>query len=259
VPPEGRVLAVGADSDALLGEHDDSSVTRAEPDQLDGLGEERFDVVLLAGVLESGQDPAGLLRQVQPLLADNGAVVASIPNAAHGTVRLALLAGRLDGLLGSNRFFARESIEDLFEESGYVITHWERERSDIEGSALLGRDSIRELLASDPESTTSRFAVRAVPSDGATQLAAAHAELRAARSELDWLRHSVEETEALQEELDTLRRAHEEQGRRLVAERLEFANELAELQSHIHAIHQSRSFRYTAPLRRFFGALRGRR
>jgi methyltransferase family protein len=258
LPPEGRVLAVGAESEPLLDKRDDSSITRVEADQLETLAEQRFDVVLLAGVLEQIEDPVGLLRQVQPLLADDGAVVASIPNAAHGSVRLAVLAGRLGRLLNGNRFYSRESIEDLFEETGYVITHWKRERTEIEGSLLFGRDSIRELLASDPESTTSRFAVRAVPSDGAAQLAAAHAELRAARSELDSLRHSLEETEALREELATLRRAHEEQGRRLVAERLEFANELAELQRQIHLIHQSRSFRYTAPLRRFFGGLRGR-
>jgi O-antigen biosynthesis protein len=260
VPPGGRILAVGADSGVLVDERDGSSITRAEPDQLDGLSDD-FDVVLLAGVLQEAEDPNGLLRRAQEVLADGGAVVASIPNAAHGSVRLAVLAGRLDGLLerGPARLFTRETIEDLFEGAGYVITHWERERAEIDASALLGRDSVRELLASDPESTTSRFVVRAVPSDAATQLAAAHAELRAARSELDYLRRSAEDAAGLKEELEALRRAHEERGKRLVAERLEFANELGELQRHLETLHRSRSFRYTAVFRRFFGLFRVRR
>jgi hypothetical protein len=259
VPRASRVLAVGASAEALGQEQSERSVRRTEADQVDTVGDERFDVVLLEGVLESVQDPAGLLRQVQSLIADGGAVVASIPNAAHGTVRLAVLAGRLEGLLDGSRLFSRESIEDLFEQTGYVITHWERERTEIQGSALISRDSIRELVASDPESTTSRFVVRAVPSDAAAQLAAAHAELRALRDELDGLRRSAEDAEGLRQELEAMRRAHEERGRRLVAERLEFANELGELHRHLEALHRSRSFRYTAPLRNMFGALRGRR
>jgi SAM-dependent methyltransferase len=260
VPRGARVLAAGSAADQLLQGRDDCSATRTEADQLNELIDERFDVVLLVGALEHAEDPAALLRHAQPLLAEDGAVVASIPNAAHGSVRIAVLAGRLDTLFEASpgRLFSRESIEDLFEESGYVITHWARERAEIGGSALLSRDSIRELLASDPESTTYRFVVRAVPSDAATQLAAAHAELRSLRSELDSLRRSAEDSEGLKEELKTLRRAHEERGKRLVAERLEFANELGELQRHLEALHRSRSFRYTAVFRRLFGLLRGR-
>jgi hypothetical protein len=258
--PGGRVLAVGADSESLVDGHADSLVTRAEADQLDGV-KERFDVVLLAGVLEHAEDPAEVLRRAQALLADDGAVVASIPNGAHGSMRLAVLAGRLDGLLqgGAVRLFTRQSIEDLFAETGYVITHWVREHAEIDWSTLLSRDSIRDLVASDPESTTYRFTVRAVQSDAATQVAAAHAELRALRNELESLRRSAEDAEGVKEELEALRRAHEERGKRVVAERLEFANELGELQRHLEALHRSRSFRYTAVFRRFFGLFRGRR
>lgn len=258
LPRGGRVLAVGS-IEALPQAGGDYTVTPAEPTSLSSLSDDRFDVVVLGEALERSEDPAKLLREVQPLLAEEGAVVASVLNATHGNVRLAVLAGRFDGVLTGSRFFSRESIEDLFAEAGYVITHWVRERAEIEGSALLGRDSVRELLESDPDSTTYRFTLRAVPSDAAAQVAVAHAELRALRSELESLRRDAEDAAGLKGELEALRRAHEERGRRLVAERLEFANELAELQRHIHAIHQSRSFRYTAPFRRFFSALRGRR
>jgi hypothetical protein len=260
VPRGGRVLAVGECAEALPDARGEFAVTPVETNGLAALGSDRFDVVFLGAALERSEDPAVLLRRVQPLLAeDGGAVVASVMNVAHGSVRLALLSGRLDGVLGDRRrFFSRESIEDLFAETGYVITHWVRERAEIEGSAVLGGASVREMVVADPESTTYRFIVRAVPSDAAAQLAAAHAELRALRSELDALRRSAEDAEGLKDELEALRRAHEERGKRLVAERLEFANELGELQRHLEALHRSRSFRYTAVFRRFFGLFRGR-
>src|ERR671935_1283490 len=54
---------------------------------------EEFEVVLFADVLEHLRDPGHVLRRVRPFLADDGAVIASIPNVAHGSLRLALLAG----------------------------------------------------------------------------------------------------------------------------------------------------------------------
>src|SRR5918992_581082 len=217
------------------------------------------------------------------VIADDGAVVASIPNVAHGSVRLALLAGQFQyrerGLLdaGHVRFFTRDSVQDLFEETGYTITNWARQRlelgeSEIAVPPLISRDSIEELLAQDVESTTYQFIIRAVPSDEASNLAAAHRELREARQEREEksrlseeigslganLAASHAELDATRQELDALRRAHEERGKRLVAERLEFANELSELQRHLEALHRSRSFRYTAVFRRFFGVFRGR-
>src|SRR5262245_8615585 len=56
------------------------------------LGGERFDVVLFADVLEHLRDPGAVLRRVRPFVAEGGSVVSSIPNIAHGSVRLALLA-----------------------------------------------------------------------------------------------------------------------------------------------------------------------
>jgi O-antigen biosynthesis protein len=263
LPRGARVLALGDAAARLLDGRGDFSVTHAAADGLDKLGEEQFEVVVLVDALERVPDPRALLNRVRELLVTDGAVVASLPNAAHGSVRLALLAGRFDQreggpLDGQRRFFTREAISDLFEESGYVITHWARERFDYSDGGPPGEEAIREVLAADPESTTYRFAVRAVPSDGATQLAAAHEELRSVRTELESLRAAAKDVDGLKEELEALRRAYEERGRRVVAERLEFANELGELQRHLDALHRSRSFRYTAPLRRFLGIFRGR-
>jgi DNA repair ATPase RecN len=252
------------------------------------------------------------LRRVHPFLAEDGAIVASIPNVAHGSVRLALLAGefryRAQGLLDEShlRFFTRESIRDLFEETGYVVTHWERRRVDLDQAEVHPPapvpEPVRDLVTADDETTTYQFVVRAVPSDAAPQLRTLREELRATREdriaelraaeqelerlhpleqtvsdhaqalestraelaraneELDRLRAQLEAQEAneaelarLREELELVRRAHEVRGRRLVAERVSFADVLAETQA---AVYGSRSWRYTAPMRAFFKLLR---
>lgn len=85
------------------------------------------------------------------------------------------------------------------------------------------------------------------------------------------LRERVRELEA---ELDALRRAHASQSRRLISERLAFADQVeAEItplreeiawrkevmeqqEKHLEILRQSRSLRYTEPLRRIAAALR---
>jgi len=86
-----------------------------------------FDVVLLADVLEHLEDPSAMLRELRGALAPGGRVLASIPNVAHWSVRLALLAGRFDyqptGIMDAThlRWFTRASVERLFRESGYAV------------------------------------------------------------------------------------------------------------------------------------------
>ncbi|MGH2693162.1 MAG: class I SAM-dependent methyltransferase, partial [Actinomycetota bacterium] len=90
-------------------------------------GEERFDVVMYGDVLEHLVDPQKVLVETRSILAPDGYVVASIPNVAHASVRLALLAGHFryssEGLLDRThlRFFTRESIQALFEGAGYDV------------------------------------------------------------------------------------------------------------------------------------------
>src|SRR6266480_3562261 len=179
------------------------------------LGAERFDAIVFADVLEHLRDPAALLRRVRPLVADNGVIVASIPNVAHASVRLALLGGsfryREQGLLDAShlRFFTREGVQDLFESSGYLITQWLRRRLEVEETEIPVPPSVpeeaRAWATGDPEATTYQFVVCAVPSEPAAQLLAWRTKLGEARAELEELRPLAAEAEVLRAELDELR------------------------------------------------------
>jgi 2-polyprenyl-3-methyl-5-hydroxy-6-metoxy-1,4-benzoquinol methylase len=179
------------------------------------LGDERFEAILFVDVLEHLKEPADLLRRVRPFLAEDGAVLASIPNVAHGSIRLALLAGefryRRTGLLDDThlRFFTRAGIYDLFEGAGYVIADLLRHRVDIDRSEVRypapPTDGLQEWVAKDPEASVYQYVVRAVASDAANQLATLRAELGAASEqllELENARRGAEIARELQETVE---------------------------------------------------------
>jgi 2-polyprenyl-3-methyl-5-hydroxy-6-metoxy-1,4-benzoquinol methylase len=143
------------------------------------VGERRFDVVVFADVLQHLAEPGHVLAAARAVLAPGGFVVASIPNVAHGAVRLALLRGRFEyqrlGILDQDhmRFFTLDSIERLFEDSGYVIGGTLRttapvfEQSDL--VPLVRREDfdaavVDEVLAYS-EADTLQFVVRGYPLD----------------------------------------------------------------------------------------------
>lgn len=99
-------------------------------------GTERFDVVIYGDVLEHLRDPEAVLVRTKDLLAPDGYVVASIPNVTHGSVRLAILAGRFrytdTGILDRThlRFYDRRGVEDLFGGAGYTVEEWRDTEND---------------------------------------------------------------------------------------------------------------------------------
>src|SRR4051794_9876571 len=113
---------VGIELDAKMAEQASKVCERVivgDLDELDlerELGEERFDAIVAADVLEHLKEPLATLNRLRPYLGEDGAFVISVPNVAHGSVRLALLEGRFDyrdiGLLDAThlRFFTRESL-----------------------------------------------------------------------------------------------------------------------------------------------------
>jgi 2-polyprenyl-3-methyl-5-hydroxy-6-metoxy-1,4-benzoquinol methylase len=109
-------------------------VIRADLDYFDfdqKLGSDRFDVVMAEDVLEHLKDPASVLRSVSRFLRPGGYVVLSVPNIAHLSVRVALLAGKFpyaeSGLLDRThlRFFTRDSVQKLLHDTGFAIGHFQ--------------------------------------------------------------------------------------------------------------------------------------
>ena len=86
--------------------------------------DESFDVVVLGDVLEHLRDPLGSLRQAVRKIKPTGYVVTSLPNIAHGDVRIACSRGdsgtRETGLLDRThmRFFTLETIRELLSQAG---------------------------------------------------------------------------------------------------------------------------------------------
>lgn len=88
-----------------------------------------FDALVFADVLEHLIDPWRVLREAVEVLAEDGVVVASIPNVQNIDVLRRLLLGRWDyrerGILdfGHLRFFTLRSIRTLFAQAELAIGH----------------------------------------------------------------------------------------------------------------------------------------
>jgi 2-polyprenyl-3-methyl-5-hydroxy-6-metoxy-1,4-benzoquinol methylase len=207
-----RVVGVEVDKEA-------ADVARERLDEVfeldldtDDLGaltaEAPFDVVVLADVLEHLVHPEELLRKLPPLLARDGILITSIPNVAHGSVRLALLSGqfryRPTGLLDAThvRFYTRESMVELLALGGFHVAYVEEhtiypESGDVLDDVDLASlpDAAREAVKADPESSVYQFIAVSTtrPPQG---LAGALARLGTESHALDHLRAAREELEA---------------------------------------------------------------
>jgi glycosyltransferase involved in cell wall biosynthesis/2-polyprenyl-3-methyl-5-hydroxy-6-metoxy-1,4-benzoquinol methylase len=135
---------------------------------------ERFGVVIFGDVLEHLVDPEHVLAEIATLLEPGGYVVASIPNVAHGSVRLALLSGEFPytevGLLDSThlRFFTRRTIEELFANAGFDIQKWENVLIDPFETELRLEEKdfpayLVDQLRQDPEALVYQYVVKAEP------------------------------------------------------------------------------------------------
>ena len=91
------------------------------------LGDEQFDVIIFADVLEHLPWPVGVLRRYLRWLAPGGSVIVSLPNVGLWSVRLAHLFGSWNydetGVLDRThlRFFTRKSARWMIEEAGLKI------------------------------------------------------------------------------------------------------------------------------------------
>ena len=141
------------------------------------LSDQTFDVVVFGDVLEHLRDPWGILESVRNRLNPGGFVVASIPNVAHGAVRLSLLQGNFNyqkyGILDDThiRFFTKSSVIEMFEKSGYFLDVLDRTKLPILDNDYVLPPFDKELVSpeilkqieADEDADTLQFVVRAYP------------------------------------------------------------------------------------------------
>ena len=131
-----------------------------------------FDVIIFADVLEHLLDPAQVLRDSLELLAPDGHIVMSVPNVAHGGVRLALLQGRWNytetGLLDRThvRFFTYSTLLSLIHDAGLVVDDLRATVADpLAGSVSVDAEripaSIIEWVRSQPYALDYQYIVSA--------------------------------------------------------------------------------------------------
>jgi 2-polyprenyl-3-methyl-5-hydroxy-6-metoxy-1,4-benzoquinol methylase len=243
-------------------------------DLAEAFGEDRFDVIVFGDVLEHLRDPLPVLRSAKALLADRGSVVASIPNIAHGSVRLALLAGRFDyqdlGLLDSThvRFFTRSSIEDLFREAGMVPIDVRRTTAGFFDTPVPVSEGefapeVVDAVRADPESLTYQFVLRAVPDDAEAAVARLRADAEAMRDriavltgELAAVRSAAQESLARAE--DAEKRVDDLETRLAgTVEELDLTRASLEgVRGHLEEVLATRTMRWTHQVREGYSRLR---
>ncbi len=167
VDPEMANVAARYSERTIIGDLD-------ELDLDEELGSDRFDVIVAADVLEHLKDPLRALKRLRAFLAPTGFFVISLPNVAHGSVRLALLEGHFPyqdvGLLDRThlRFFTRESIDELLDEAELGAAEIFRQPLNLEASEVpfdagAVPAGLLEVLSRDPEARTYQFVIKAIP------------------------------------------------------------------------------------------------
>lgn len=193
-------------------------------DLTETLGSASFEAVVFGDVLEHLRDSLAVLRRMRPLLAPEGFVVASIPNVAHGAVRLALLRGQFEyrplGLLDDThlRFFTRDSVEELFRTAGFVVVEMRRTTAPLfETEIPLNSEEfsaeLLEEVGADPEATTYQFVVKAVLDNGLEAVRELHDREEAQRVTIFGLQREVDSLKAENSDLaERFGRIEEEAG-----------------------------------------------
>ncbi len=268
-PPAAEVARQWA-ADVVVGDADGTDVWEA----LGAHPAAPFEVALFGDVLEHLRDPLSALRSAARLVAPTGTFVLSLPNVAHGDVRLALLSGsfryRDQGLLDRThlRFFTKESMRELCHQAGLVIVETERVVIPLFHTELgLVRDdfdrSTVDRILEDPEAETYQFVFRAVHDNGDEAVRALAEQV----SELsDRAHHEVVRVALLRAEM----RDHEEvvavaAARAIEIERYEATHrelaatiaglraELAAARGELEAVYATKTMRLWRPVRRVYG------
>lgn len=141
------------------------------------LGGRRFDVVVLADVVEHVRDPHAVLVAIRDrVLAPGGRVVLSVPNVAHGSIRLGLLLGAFErdeqGILDRTHlhFWTRDTFRAVLARAGLGVAVEARVEKPLQPEVVrkaleragLASDALVRHLVDDPDARTFQWVVTAV-------------------------------------------------------------------------------------------------
>lgn len=222
------------------------------PDWWAPLAGRTWDTVILADVLEHLRDPGLLLRTLaeQHLLAEEGTLVVSIPNATHQAVLAELLSGDFRyqrvGILDEThiRWFTLDSMTRLLEASGFFVQEVRRTLRTLEQSphayrsgtlSPAARSAIDELGI---EGRTYQYVLKVRPSSESLRLTALHDEIHQERVRAEEQRR---EAEVLQHRLNQAERLLRAERDRVRAELSAGAKELARLEARVEKAEQRAS------------------
>lgn len=218
----------------------------------DVLTETKFDVAVFGDVLEHLRNPWKVLEETKELLKPGGYVIASIPNIAHGAIRLALLQGKFEytelGILDNThlRFFTRKTVTELFEHSGYFVDTCEQIKLPIfSGSDLIPHIDKNQVdinvinaIEQDEDADTLQFVLRAFPLSLEGKYSALHQKYSQLPEEYHNCQNQIKEMYA------ELKRSHlalaekEVQLEKTQTQLEEVQNQLQQAQSHLQEIQQ---------------------
>ena len=136
---------------------------------------QQYDRIVCADVLEHIRDPARVLDASRALLAPDGELLISVPNAGYSGLVAELLSGefryRDEGLLDRThvRFFTRQSLLRFVHEAGWTVSRFELVRRELEQSEFsVAFDSLPPAVArhllSGPDALSYQFVIAVRPS-----------------------------------------------------------------------------------------------
>jgi 2-polyprenyl-3-methyl-5-hydroxy-6-metoxy-1,4-benzoquinol methylase len=142
------------------------------PQVLDG--NEKFEVVVAADVLEHVYQPLNVLTAMKDFLNEDGYMVVSLPHVGHSVIHACLFDENFEyndfGLLDKThiRFFGIKNIQKLFEDARLKIIHAEfvvRKPEHTEFAKLWVKTSkeLRDVLIKNPYGFVYQVIVKAVP------------------------------------------------------------------------------------------------
>lgn len=138
----------------------------------------KFDVIFFGDVIEHVLSPKDILKKFRNLLKKDGIIIISVPNIAHLSIRLELLAGNFDyeplGILDEThtKYFTYKSITQLIKESGYKVCAVDYSVAEVPKKTIqyfldkvgLVANSKFDKIVEQPDSLAYQFKIVARPS-----------------------------------------------------------------------------------------------